>query len=115
MDATEQLVWMVFFIAVYCGVNLALAMFVDKKVRNFWLWFIMFCLAPVLAHIFCIIFLLFYLPKQRSKFTSSIDNPATHLIKQLQSDPEEGVSVTPFGSDSDTPAPNPDTDTESPS
>ena len=113
MDTMEQMVWMIFYLAVYCGVNMGLAMFVDKKVRNFWLWFVIFCLAPVLAHIFCIIFLVIYLPKKRSKFKSSIGSPATHLVERLQDGPEKEISVTPFGNDEGVPAPNSEHDAES--
>jgi hypothetical protein len=111
----DNLVWIVFYSAVYVGVNSALAIFIDKRVGNFWLWFLSFCFLPVIGHFFAIIYLTVFLPKRKKELMRFSKNHSLGLlVDNLQKKSgshssvtpfEGGPTVTPFGSESEADSP----------
>lgn len=94
----DNLVWIVFYSAIYFGINFALAIFSDKRVGNFLLWLLSFCFLPVISHIFAIIYLTVFLPKRKKELKRFSKNHSIGLlVDNLQKKQGTHSSVTPFG------------------
>jgi hypothetical protein len=93
----DSLVWIVLYTLVYFGVNFALAMFLDKRVGNFWIWFLIVSILPVIGHIFAITYVTVFLPKKNSELRKVYkDRSLGELVDNLQKKPDTKRSVTPF-------------------
>lgn len=105
MDLMQFTVWIIFGSIVLVISSIALATFAGRRVGNFYLWVILFCLLPVISHIFFIYFLWVYLPQKRVAFKkiSSHHKATDALITNIEKGPESTPSVTPFDDKEDLP------------
>jgi hypothetical protein len=84
-DPIARIVWIIFFTSVHFGVNLALAYFIEKRFGNFWIWFSLLILLPVIGQIFCLYYFFVYIPKQRRGFQKVIGDPDLQVRAALLS------------------------------